>query len=111
MRKLLALGVVVVLSPISGAAKAGSNECDGIVQVDQEWTTVSGEIGDYAPKGCRFLTASQLGRRILAVCPDGSECQIQLPLKVWPLTGYGLAEAPARPVQTITTITSVGRLR
>jgi hypothetical protein len=62
------------------AAHAGSNACGGIVQVGPEWTTVKGDLGDFAPDGCRFQTASKLGRRILAVCPDGSECMIDVPL-------------------------------
>jgi hypothetical protein len=108
MKKLLPLAVVVVLASITGVAQAGSNECDGVVQVGKEWTTVSGEMGDYAPNGCRFRTASKLGRRILAVCPDGSNCQIDLPLKSWPVPS---PDAPVKPVQTITTIASVRRLR
>jgi hypothetical protein len=62
------------------AASAGSNVCEGTVQVGKEWTTIRGEFGDYAPEGCRFQTASKLGRRIIAACPNGSECQIDIPL-------------------------------
>jgi hypothetical protein len=82
------------------------------VQVDKEWTVVSSDIGDYAPNGCRFRTASKLGRRILAVCPDASECSIQLPVKSWPATNYGTDKpSSAKPVQTITTIVSVQKLK
>ena len=109
-KNLLALAIVVVLASIPALALVGSNECDGIVQVGEEWTTVAGEMGDYAPNGCQFRTASKLGRRILAVCPDGSECQIDLPLQSWPATA-GSADVPVKPVQTITTIASVRRLR
>ena len=62
------------------SAHAGSNFCEGTVAVGKEWTKVVGVTGDYAPDGCRFLTASQLGRRILRACPNGSECRIEMPL-------------------------------
>ena len=42
-------------------AHAGSNVCQGTVQVGKEWTTVKGKSGDYAPEGCRFQTTSELG--------------------------------------------------
>ena len=61
-------------------AHAGSNVCQGTVQVGKEWTTVKGKFGDYAPDGCRFQTTSELGRRIIAACPDTSECMIDVPL-------------------------------
>ena len=54
--------------------------CVGHVQVGKEWTTVKREFGDYAPEGCRFQTASELGRRIIAACPDTSVCVIDVPL-------------------------------
>jgi hypothetical protein len=76
-------------------AHAGSNVCEGAVQVGKEWTTVKGEFGDYAPEGCRFQTASKLGRRIIAACPDGSECMIDVPL--------------TKRSSTITSITNVVR--
>jgi hypothetical protein len=76
-----------------GHAHAGSNECEGTVQVGKEWTTIKGELGDYAPDGCRFLSVSRLGRRIIAVCQDGSDCQIDVPL--------------TKRSSTITSVTSV----
>jgi hypothetical protein len=46
--------------------------------------------GDYAPNG-------KIARRILAVCPDGSDCQINLPLKSSPMPS---ADAPVKPTWT-----------
>ena len=77
-------------------AHAGSNVCQGTVQVGKEWTTVKGKFGDYAPDGCRFQTTSELGRRIIAACPDTSECMIDVPL--------------TKRSSTITSITNVERL-
>jgi hypothetical protein len=74
------IAVAVLLASIT-AAHAGSNTCEGTVTVGKDWTTVKGDVGDYAPDGCRFLTASKLGRRILAACPDGTaDCAIDVPL-------------------------------
>ena len=55
-----------------------------------------GEFGDYAPEGCRFQTTSELGRLIIAACPDTSECMIDVPL--------------TKGSNTITSITNVERL-
>jgi len=52
----------------------------GYVMIGKEWTTVKGDTGDFAPDGCRFLTSSKLGRRIIAACPHGSQCLIDVPL-------------------------------
>jgi hypothetical protein len=87
-----------VMMVCSGPAFAGSNECDGVVKVGPEWTTVVGDMGDYAPNGCRFRTNSELGRKLLAKCPDGSECQITLPPKIWPVQS---PNAPPKPMATI----------
>ena len=75
---------------------ADSNVCQGTVQVGKEWTTVKGEFGDYAPEGCQFQTTSELGRRIIAACPDTSVCMIDVPL--------------TKTSSTITSITNVERL-
>ena len=77
----IALMIVFVAASIAvTAAHAGSNTCEGTVTVGKEWTTVKSQYGDFAPDGCRFQTVSKLGRHILAVCPDGSECMIDAPL-------------------------------
>ena len=67
-----------------------------LCKTGKEWTTVKGESGDYAPEGCRFQTTSELGRLIIAACPDTSECMIDLPL--------------TKGSNTITSITNVERL-
>jgi hypothetical protein len=81
MKKFLMLCAIISVALSSGAI-AGSNECDGTIKVGEEWTTITGEIGDYAPNGCRFKTKSKMGRRILKTCPDKSECVISFPLGV-----------------------------
>jgi hypothetical protein len=73
MKRLLLTAAALAL--LTTAAHAGLNLCEGTVRVGKEWTTVKGPNDD-----CRFKTASPVGRRILAACPDGSECQIDLPL-------------------------------
>ncbi|UPK03053.1 hypothetical protein [Bradyrhizobium sp. 170] len=80
------------------AAHAGSAICEGALTVGKEWTTVKGPTGDFAPDGCRFQTASKLGRRIIAVCPDGSQCQID-------------AAFSKRSSSTITGITNVTKIK
>jgi hypothetical protein len=66
---------------LTTAAHAGVNTCEGTVTVGPQWTTVVGETGNYAPNGCRFPTASKLGRRIIAACSNGSQCIIDVSLK------------------------------
>ena len=67
-----------------------------------------GHMGDYAPNGCRFKTASKMGQTVLATCPDGSECQIDLPLRIWPVDTPGVV----RPIETISgRVVSVVRLK
>ena len=75
LAKVLNLGLMV-LPLLCGAAHAGSNQCEGTVKAGKPWTSIVGKTGDYAPQGCRVKTASRLGRRNIAVCPDGSECSI-----------------------------------
>jgi hypothetical protein len=68
-------------------AHAGDTSCRGTVVVGPEWTTVEDEATvplpkdhpRYAPNSiCRFKTESPLGKRILAKCPNGSQCEISL---------------------------------
>ena len=75
MMNKAAYAVLIALASY-GFAFAGSNVCYGLVKVGRGWTTVVSDYGDYAPNGCRFRTKSELGRKILAECPDGSECEI-----------------------------------
>jgi len=47
---------------ISGPAVAGSNGCNGKVTATG-WATVVGNVGDYAPNGCRFRTNFDVGHK------------------------------------------------
>jgi hypothetical protein len=100
------LSAIVTVASIT-AAHAGVNSCEGTVHVGTEWTTVIGEFGNYAPNGCRFLTASKLGRRILTACPDGSQCMIDVSL---PELIEG-SDAPGKPARQINAITNVERIK
>jgi hypothetical protein len=106
--KIKSMMVALALLMTGGAANAGSNECEGAVIVGNEWTTVIGKTGDYAPNGCQFKTTSRLGRRILAVCPDKTECWISLPFSTRSVEGR-LEGEPAMPIYTITSISGVQR--
>ena len=75
--KTLACLATALASIAVTTAHAGSNTCQGTVQIGKEWTTVKGDSSD---QSCQFQTGSQLGRRIIAICPDGSECMINIPL-------------------------------
>ena len=75
MRKWL---VVFASMCLMESAQASANVCGGVVSVGKEWTTVKG-FPVFDP-GCRFRTNSKVGRRILATCPNGSECAIVVPL-------------------------------
>jgi hypothetical protein len=83
MRKWLVVFASICLMESS---QAWANVCGGEVSVGKEWTTVKGKPFQYNPTGglsqpgCRFRTDSKVGRRILATCPNGSECAIVVPL-------------------------------
>jgi hypothetical protein len=97
MKLRTVMSAAAVLLASLTAARAGSNTCEGTVTVGTEWTTVKSQYGDYAPDGCRFQTASKLGRRIIAACPDGSQCMIDVPLN--------------KRSNTITSITNVEKVK
>ena len=103
--KLTFTGTVIAaaLLAATATAHAGVNTCEGTVQVGKEWTMVVGDTGNYAPNGCRFPTASSLGRRILATCPNGSQCLIDVSLKE---LKEG-SDTPGKPPRTIKAITNV----
>ena len=61
----------------------------GKVIVGAEWTTFENtavvphpkEMARYVPSNaCRFKTKSAVGKRILAKCPNGSQCTVYLSL-------------------------------
>ena len=76
MNRLMMTAAALAL--LTATAHAGSNTCEGTIQIGDEWTTVKSNVGDYSPDGCRFKTKSKLGRRILAICPNNSECMISI---------------------------------
>jgi hypothetical protein len=65
MKKLLL--TAAMLAALIGSANAGDNSCNG--------TVTAGKIDD-----CTFAVASPVGRKILKICPIGSECSISLEL-------------------------------
>jgi hypothetical protein len=88
MRKLLL--TAAALLALTSAAPAGSTTCQGEVVVGSEWTTVEDESTVPLPKDhprysppdvCRFQTTSALGKRILAKCPAGSTCLLDLSIE------------------------------
>jgi hypothetical protein len=85
MKKLLLTAAALIA--LTSAASAGSTRCEGHVVVGSEWTTVEDESVVPLPKDhprytppdiCRFKTNSALGKRILAKCPAGSLCNLDL---------------------------------
>ena len=70
---LLSAAVLVATTP----AFAGSNTCEGKVTVHPgHWTSVINQDGE----GCQFETKSPLGKKIISVCPNNSECMIDIEL-------------------------------
>ena len=52
--KLFALVSMCFLCCSATSALAGSNVCSGVVHVGEEYTTVIGEAGDFAPDDAAF---------------------------------------------------------
>jgi hypothetical protein len=79
---LIGVGTMVgTLAFVNNSALAGDNSCLGIVATGLKWSTITGEaIGEQKPYVCRFLTSSKIGRQILAKCPGGTSCLIEMPL-------------------------------
>jgi hypothetical protein len=81
--KRLMLTAALALVTIAPAS-AGDWYCLGTVKVEKEWTTIK-------DTSCRFKTDSKVGRKILAICPNGTECEIQMGIlppagDVWTIT-------------------------
>ena len=79
---LILIATVLIASP---AQAAGG--CMGKIVVGAEWTTFENtavvphprDSIRYVPSlACRFKTNSALGKRILAKCPNGSQCTVYL---------------------------------
>ena len=100
MKRLIAAAAIMLLAT---TAHAGDNSCFGLLVVGPQWTAIHTGANNSPPNSnvCRFKTASPLGQRVLRVCPNGSECLIEMPL---PANGL----VPAAPsIQTITRVTHV----
>jgi hypothetical protein len=78
MLRTIFASTVALAILIGGAANAGSRQCGGQVQVSEPWTQIVAK--DQHDEPCRFKIDSKLGQRILALCPNGSRCLIDLPL-------------------------------
>jgi hypothetical protein len=74
MKTFKALAITIaILAGTAAPAVAGDRSCSGTIEAGKEWTTVD---------QCRFKTNSKVGRRILAICPNGVECSIDNDLDV-----------------------------
>jgi hypothetical protein len=85
MKKLLILIATVLIASPAQAAPG----CMGKIIMGAEWTTFENpavvphpkETTRYVPSlACRFKTKSAIGKRILAKCPNGSQCTVYLSL-------------------------------
>ena len=83
MKKLLILIATVLIASPAQAAPG----CMGKVIVGAEWTTFENtavvphpkEMARYVPSNaCLFKTKSAVGQRILAKCPNGTQCTVYL---------------------------------
>jgi hypothetical protein len=84
MLKKVLLATAVILGLVVSANAMDS--CIGTIHKASEWTTVAGSGmtgGTFSPEACKFRTNSAVGRKILRVCPDQSQCSIDL----WKVTG------------------------
>lgn len=73
MKKLLLATAALLI--FSTSANAGDRSCTGTVEMGPKWTTIASVEG--LPT-CRFKTASVLGKRILRICPNGTDCYVCL---------------------------------
>jgi hypothetical protein len=73
MKHLMLAAATALAIAATAPASAGDRSCLGTIKVGKEWTTI-----EYAALagGCRFKTDSKVGRKILAICPNGVECEI-----------------------------------
>src|SRR5262245_45358830 len=64
---------MALLGLFASASFAGDASCEGTITAHPDWTIVAD-----GHRVCRFKTKSSLGKRILRVCPDGSDCTLNL---------------------------------
>jgi hypothetical protein len=98
--KILFVMIVIALAMTvePHQAQAGDNSCVGIVAVGKEWSTIDATVPGQKPYVCRFLTNSKIGQRILSKCPNGSTCEIAMPL---PRGGFSI-ERTMNPPSLVT---------
>ena len=74
MKTLLLTAAALVA--LTGAAQAGSFPCEGEVVVNAGWASLKDDTT--SDQICRFKADTPLGKRLLAKCPVGSICWMDL---------------------------------
>jgi hypothetical protein len=77
---LASVSAAITFFSSSAFSLSADSYCRGVVHVEGEWAAVSDPASPiYWRMGCRFQTSSEVGRKILSTCPDGSLCLITMP--------------------------------
>jgi hypothetical protein len=97
MKMFKPLAIAATSIAFLSTAKAGSNECSGPIVTDKEWVRINEEMNE---EPCRVKLNSDLGRRVLAACPAGANCTLDLPIQ-------GSAKVMAVPVNGMRTVIKV----
>jgi hypothetical protein len=72
----------LALAAMASPAFAGDNSCTGWVSIVGANGYIHGDIdGDGNEGHCTFSPASKTGKMIIAKCPVGTACHVQLPLE------------------------------
>jgi hypothetical protein len=76
MRNLLLMGAALLSLVTPGNARSLSFVCDGTISYHplSSYTAIAGKEGKDV---CIFVTRSPEGRKILQVCPKGSQCSVE----------------------------------
>jgi hypothetical protein len=78
------LAVAVMSVAMLAAAHAGDNSCRGVTSVKKDFVYVTErpDLRSNPPMPpCRAPLSSAIGKRILASCPVGSDCTVEMPLE------------------------------
>jgi hypothetical protein len=82
MKKLLKPLALAILSlAMLAPAQAGDNSCSGTISTDKNWVYIVDHPTHGNVPECRAKLDSNAGRRILAICQEGSSCTVHLPLE------------------------------
>jgi hypothetical protein len=78
-RKFLTLVATAALAALATPAMAGANDCVGTIVTDKEWVYVV-DAGLHTTEGrlCQAKLKSPIARHILATCPVGSYCNVDI---------------------------------